>query len=260
MDEQPKIAEPKPKPRRRWYQYSLRTLLIFVTLVGCGFGWLGSKVREARQQEAVLALIWNNGGSVFYDYQWDPQGKQLLPNATPPGPAWLHALLGDDCFRHVSGVFFDPYNNTTQSTVSDADLEQYKVLSRLEFLTIGGPEVTDRGLAHLSGMTQLKGLALIYTKVTDAGLESLKGLTRLEQLGLSYMIVTDAGLESLKGLTQLEALDLSKTKVTDKGLESLKGLTQLKFVNLDYTLVTDRGVAKLHNALPNCHLQNAKPR
>ena len=28
----------KPKARRRWYQYSLRTLLIFVTLAGCGFG------------------------------------------------------------------------------------------------------------------------------------------------------------------------------------------------------------------------------
>jgi hypothetical protein len=28
----------KPKSRRRWYQYSLRTLLIFVTLAGCGLG------------------------------------------------------------------------------------------------------------------------------------------------------------------------------------------------------------------------------
>ena len=51
MDEQPKIAEPKPKAHRRWYQFSLRTLLIFVTLAGCGFGWLGKEVWEARRSK-----------------------------------------------------------------------------------------------------------------------------------------------------------------------------------------------------------------
>jgi len=34
MDEKPNAAQ--PKARRRWYQYSLRTLLIVVTLAGCG--------------------------------------------------------------------------------------------------------------------------------------------------------------------------------------------------------------------------------
>src|ERR1700676_515032 len=29
----------RPKGRR-WYQFSLRTLLIFVTLAGCGLGWI----------------------------------------------------------------------------------------------------------------------------------------------------------------------------------------------------------------------------
>lgn len=33
------------KPRRRWYQISLRTLLLLVTIVSAGFAWLGYKVR-----------------------------------------------------------------------------------------------------------------------------------------------------------------------------------------------------------------------
>ena len=36
MNDKPNAAQ--PKARRRWYQYSLRSLLIFVTLAGCGFG------------------------------------------------------------------------------------------------------------------------------------------------------------------------------------------------------------------------------
>ena len=31
-------------PKRRWYQYSLRTLLIFMTIAGCGLAWVGMVV------------------------------------------------------------------------------------------------------------------------------------------------------------------------------------------------------------------------
>ena len=37
------------EPKRRWYQYSLRTLLLFVAVAGIGLGWLGSKVQRARE-------------------------------------------------------------------------------------------------------------------------------------------------------------------------------------------------------------------
>src|ERR1700676_2985640 len=83
------------RPPRRWYQYSLRTLLIFVTLVGSGLGWLGMKMREARQQQAAVVAIESAGGRVQYDYQYDAKGVYDA-YAAPPGAAWLHALLGDD--------------------------------------------------------------------------------------------------------------------------------------------------------------------
>jgi hypothetical protein len=47
----------KPKLRRRWYQYGVRTLLTMVTLTGCGLAWLGVKVQEARQQQAAVAAV-----------------------------------------------------------------------------------------------------------------------------------------------------------------------------------------------------------
>jgi hypothetical protein len=126
MDDQPATAEPV-KPRRRWYRFGLRTLLICVTLAGCGLGWLGFKVREARQQAAVIALIEKLGGGVQYDYQFDAQGN-YQPDTEPPGPAWLHALLGDDFFRNPSQVIL------SITSTNDADLECLQGLKELKIV------------------------------------------------------------------------------------------------------------------------------
>jgi hypothetical protein len=46
------------KSPRRWFQYSLRTLLIFVTLFAVACSWFAVKLGQARRQrEAVEALF-----------------------------------------------------------------------------------------------------------------------------------------------------------------------------------------------------------
>ena len=85
------------------FRFGLRTLLIVVTVAGSAFGWLGVKLREARRQHDVAATIVNLGGDVQYDYEFDSLGN-YIPNAMPPGPKWLHSLLGDDFFRSVQKV------------------------------------------------------------------------------------------------------------------------------------------------------------
>jgi hypothetical protein len=61
------------------------------------------------------------------------------------------------------------------------------------------------------------------TQVTDAGLANLSGLKSLERL---YLLgdshVTDAGLTHLRTLTSLEYLFLHGTQVTDAGIANLK--------------------------------------
>ena len=229
MDEQPKIAEPKSKPRRRWYQFSLRTLLIAVTLAGCGFAWVGVKIREARQQQAVVALIERKGGFVRYDYQFGGSYRLLVRAAVPPGPAWLRAMVGDDCFRHV---FEAAFGGGSHPTFSDADFKELEVLSQLNSLCLANTGVTNAGLAHLRNMTQLKSLWLNGTAVSDGG------------------------LETLKGLRQLKELRLDETSVTNAGLKFVGPLTQLEFLNLQNTKVTDEGVARLQTALPKCVIRH----
>ena len=66
----PAAAEAKKEPRRRWrFQYSLRTLLIFVSIVGVLCGWLGMIIQRVRHQRNVVAQIKELGGEAYYDYQ-----------------------------------------------------------------------------------------------------------------------------------------------------------------------------------------------
>ena len=47
-------AATESEPKRRWYQYSLRSLLIFMLVTGVFLGWLGKMILDARKREAAL--------------------------------------------------------------------------------------------------------------------------------------------------------------------------------------------------------------
>jgi hypothetical protein len=206
------------KPRRRWFQYSLRSLFLLTFLVSLGMSWFAVRMKRAREQGEAVEWIRKGGGSVVYDYQYE------VPYSGPPGPVWLRNLLGTDFFATAVHVCFFP------SSVSDA------------------------GLEHLKGLTQLRELDLRFSPVGDNGLKYLNGLARLRTLDLSDTNVTDAGSEHLKRMTHLQTLNLEDAQVTDAGLEHLKGLTQLKMLILLGTHVTDDGVNRLQKALPNCQV------
>ena len=212
-----------PARKLRWFQYSLRSLMLLVLLASVGMSWFAVKMKRAREQKEAVEEIRKWGGEVHYDYEFQRSGNPLQPSG-PPGPAWLRNLMGEDLFATVVWVAFGPYS-------SDADLEQ------------------------LHGLTQLQTSYLGGRHVTDAGMEHLKGLPQLQTLDLDATDSTDGGVQHLKGLTQLQTLDLSSTQVTDAGLECLRGMSQLQRLRLTATNVTDEGVKRLKLALPTCEVQ-----
>jgi hypothetical protein len=60
-----------PTTRLRWFQYSLRTLLVFVTLCAIACSWLAVKIKQARQQREVVAEVEKSDGWIYYDWQVD---------------------------------------------------------------------------------------------------------------------------------------------------------------------------------------------
>jgi len=130
--------------KRRWLpRFGLKTLLILVTLLGVGFGYLGNLYRRVNHQRSVVAKIERAGGSVRYNWQWDmgphsdpmtnidlattsssskelPSGLMQITRVSPdgtsvqteklPGPAILRLLLGNDTFALVEFVNFNDWS------------------------------------------------------------------------------------------------------------------------------------------------------
>ena len=42
------------KPKRRWYQFSLKTLLVFVLVASASVGWVGAKILRDREDRERL--------------------------------------------------------------------------------------------------------------------------------------------------------------------------------------------------------------
>jgi hypothetical protein len=173
--------------RPRGFQFGLRALLIFATLVGCGLGWFGAKIQEGRRQQAAIGAIGVLRGGAQSDY-----------------------------FGYVTDV------NLAFCFVEDADLQPLKWLTQLQVLRLAGTQVSDGGLACLERLDHLETLELSDPKITDAGLTHLAGLTGLKSLDLALTQTSDAGLEHLRGMTRLENLVLYGTQVTEAGVANLQ--------------------------------------
>ena len=227
--------------KRRWFQYSLRTLLLLVLLACIGTSYTAVRIDRAKQEREASEAIERVGGLVQYDYQPAQGPFQVQP---PPGPAWARKLLGENFFAHVVGVNLEPFARA--SLVTDRDMEPLEKLRQLRSLDLAGcRRVTGAGLAHIEGLRGLEDLSLTNTAIADAGLVHLHRLSRLRRLNLCGTAVTDAGLEYLQGLAQLEELCLMGTRTTDAGLEYLQGQTHLTTLILSYTGVTDVGLCHL---------------
>jgi len=120
-----------------------------------------------------------------------------------------------------SGVYqFSAVN--TADKFDDAELAKFApVKDLISDLNLARTQVTDEGLAAVSGMSQLKRLRLENTKIGDAGLEHLSGVKSLEYLNLYGTRVTDKGLGALAGLSNLKKLYVWQTGVTREGAETV---------------------------------------
>jgi hypothetical protein len=257
---------------RRRFQFSFRSLLVFLVGVSIPLGWLAMQMQKARRQGEAVEAIKGAGGFVFYDYDFDENGNWIRGAADPATPPWLRRLLGDDFFCEVVTVVCDetefgdneaghlrPLRNLeglwlSDTPITDKGLAHLEGMTTLERLALGKTAVTDVGLAHLAGMTRLRELRLCYTQVGDKGLAHVKGMTDLKKLWLDGAQVTDKGLTHLGEMVKLEYLSLSGTQITDKGLGRLKTMTELKELCVSETQVTDEGERELQAALPDCKI------
>lgn len=236
-------TQPPSKQRRRWLRFSMRTLLVFMSIAGAGFAWLRAELHEVIERRQTIRAVKRLGGvfSVF-----DP----VIGDGSVPSSQWepLREWLGHEFTWKVSAIHLN------SPSVSDNDLASLPKMRSVHSVYIQSAQVTDAGLRHLARYPELTQLDLTGTQVTDAGLSHLRQIPHLYVLILDNTQITDSGLSELRNLPELLGLGLSGTRITDNGVESLQEVTTLQWLFLDGTQVTEDGNERIARALPNCQI------
>ena len=183
----------KVKSKLRWYQYSLRTLLIFITLFAFACSWFAVKLKQARRQREAVEAILKAGGEVNYETPIAEKPGFYSYAKYSPRSWWLRKLLGNDFFDNVNIVSYRDTNAT------DLDLTYLQELTQVHTLDLSNTKITNDGIPYLKDLINLQTLYLDSSKVTDDGLVHLKDLNKLHTLELGGPDITDAGLQNIQG-------------------------------------------------------------
>jgi hypothetical protein len=191
--ENPQSANSPPRKWRR-LQFSLRSLLIVITVFGV---WLGLKVNRARRQRDAVTAIRALGGTVQYDYQ------HVTPNE-PPGPGWLRENLGLDFLADADYVgipnatsgklgMIVPHLESlpalrslhiSHSQINDDDVRTLTKLTHLKELWLGGSTLlSGKSLSYIALLEDVRKLEVWHAQIYDDDLQHIAQLRKLEHLG-----------------------------------------------------------------------------
>jgi hypothetical protein len=78
-----------PAPKRRWFRFSLRTLFVVVTVLGC---WLGYELNWVRERRLFIADEISARQRHPTSYTWDAIVMNVRKTPTPKAPGRLWAF------------------------------------------------------------------------------------------------------------------------------------------------------------------------
>jgi hypothetical protein len=242
-------SPPKP-PERRWFRFSLRSLLLLVVVVAIPLGW---NVNRVQHQRAVVEELRKLNAQIRFDYQSPPLFPEFRKPTSEP-PMWVRKLFGDDFFAEIEDILIPQGNER----VNDDTLAQIATLTHLKQLSFNSNAVSDRGIAHLARLSELKSLNFVSSQVSDVGIAHLEGLQHLGWISIGGARINDDCFATVAKLKQLEYLMIQAPNVTDSGLMHLHSMPNLKVFDLDEAQVTDDGLERLRKALPNCGINGSR--
>jgi hypothetical protein len=275
-----RVSPESVSPYRRWFRFSLRTLLILMTVLGV---WLGFTVHRVRLQSRAVQAIEAAGGQIAYDSRFDfsheltggrgdaREGRGLRP--------YITRHFFDDVVRVEVGRFDLRYR---KPDVRIADVAPYLPdLAALKSLTVSHSRTGSSELAAIGKLKRLDTLIFFEGELSTPEAVNLRSLTKLRELGMNNVRMVPKSTGNFRNLPALEHawiygyrsdeerfflgdetvsafvscpnlrhFALINARVTDDGMASLGGATQLKRLTIGSPLVTDAAmehVAKLTN-------------
>jgi hypothetical protein len=196
-----------PKTRRRWLQFSLRTLLV-----------LGAGRRLGKRYSMVFLATVILVSPAFASETTTGRAYRAL--------AWQETRRGP-----VTRLWVIPAAKKEAAKKWQTGMIPGTLLEGMDVVHLsGGPWMfIDLSYSGLTNYPELRSLDMSFTEVKDADLVHLAKCPRLEAVGLDFTGVTGTGLQQLKTVRQLRYLSLVGAAVTDKDVAALQqSLPKLK--------------------------------
>lgn len=146
--------------------FSLRTLIITISLMGAALGWIGIQIRQYRNERQLITMCIQAGATISY--------------------------TGEEGGR-ITELFF-----STTNGLNDDRLQQLSSLSQLRELWLVRSEVTGTGLAVLADFPALRELHIGSAQLSDDGLRHLKRLGQLKKLTIWGLRHDDPRVDELR--------------------------------------------------------------
>ncbi len=246
------------RPKRRWCQYSVGTLLLIVTAVCVCLGiWVN---RAHRQRIAVEALRRRNA-DVKYDYQcgrfkegsWRARLRAIL------GDDYVAAVVLVDCSSRIQPVDWPRKIWFEAPSPESAGIWEAPAAIDLAAQTwFGGSSVESAASPRAPTTEESENAPLDYIGPHEGGqryrikplvdtvaLRCLADLRGLDELDFTGSAVRDADLSYVGRLHGLRELCLGSTQISDEGLMHLATLRNLRSLSLNFTRVTGTGFGSL---------------
>src|SRR5438552_3520089 len=150
IDAASKATQPARRPRR-WYQFTLRAVLVLILLVGVLLAGWRMYLAPYQAQADAIERIQRFGGT----YQADGAA------------AWMNRLAGFE-LRNVKLM------NLADCDRPDEYLDDIRRLPHLECLIVGGAAFSDDRLGQLEPLTSLRVLVLDSTTVSEDAIAAIR--------------------------------------------------------------------------------------
>ena len=166
---------------RRWFSFSLKTLLVVMTALAIS---LGLYVKSFRDRRAAIAAI--EGLNAWISYQ-------------ESGPNWLRNFISDEkFFWNPVAVRFNPSDPVTDVELRSV-MKHLMTFDEMTYLNFDRSQITDAGLAQLLPLAnKLESLDIRRTSVSDDGIAHLKRLPRLTLLRLKGSGISADGIDEIR--------------------------------------------------------------
>lgn len=238
------------KPKRRWYQFSLGTLGLVVTL-STVVAWLAHVQRRAAEQRRVVELLTLRYESEHHDppvrYDFECAGLDAPQNV----PSWLVNTLGVDCFAEVAEARTNAHAESADEEGA-MGLRRFSALQELTSLELFAADISDDDLVVLNHHPHLETLHVWFTNVTGKGFQNALYRGSLRKLRLQGCPVNDEGLEVISRFENLEWLNLSlgngglyRQQFSSRGIQHLRQLPRLRSLILCGADLTDEDLLQL---------------